>query len=188
MANKTTVALTREQYDEIISTMRAGGSYFRKNDRIATALVLEANLGLRIEDILKLRLKDIILDGDRYRLNIIEQKTHKERTFTVPLPIYQYIKIYAIENNIKETESLFPIRERTVQKYLQKVADYLGYENIGTHSFRKFYATDIYNHNNHDIMLVQQLLQHSSVATTQRYIRISSQMQEEAILNHMILR
>ncbi|WP_026667593.1 tyrosine-type recombinase/integrase [Butyrivibrio sp. AE2005] len=188
MANKTTVALTREQYDEIISTMRAGGSYFRKNDRIATALVLEANLGLRIEDILKLRLNDIILDGDRYRLNITEQKTHKKRTFTVPLPIYQYIKIYAIENNIKETESLFPICERTVQKYLQKVSDYLGYDNIGTHSFRKFYATDIYNHNNHDIMLVQQLLQHSSVATTQRYIRISSQMQEEAILNHMILR
>lgn len=188
MANKTTVALTREQYEEIIDTMRKGGSYFRKNDRIATILVLEANLGLRIEDILNLKLKDIILDGDRYRLNITEQKTKKKRTFTVPLPIYQYIKLYAMENNIPEGDKLFPIKERNVQKYLQKVADYLGYENIGTHSFRKFYATDIYVNNNYNIILVQQLLQHSSVATTQRYIGISSQAQEEAILNHMVLR
>ena len=65
MANKTTVALTKEQYHEIIDTMRNGGGYFRKNDRIATALVLEANLGLKIEDILNLKLNDIIMDGDR---------------------------------------------------------------------------------------------------------------------------
>lgn len=188
VANKTTVALTKEQFEEIIDTMRKGGAYFRKNNRIATALVLEANLGLRIEDILKLKVNDIIMDGERYRLNIIEKKTSKKRTFTVPLPIYQYIKLYAMENGIKDDEVLFPITERAVQKYLLKVADYLSYENIGTHSFRKFYATDIYNNNNYNIVLVQQLLQHSSVATTQRYIGITSQMQEEAILGHMVLR
>lgn len=38
MANKTTVALTREQYEEIIQTMRSGGAGFRANNRIATAL------------------------------------------------------------------------------------------------------------------------------------------------------
>ncbi len=186
--NKTTVALTKEQYEEIIDVMRLGGPYFRKNDRIATALVLEANLGLRIEDILNLKLNDIIMDGDRYRLNIVEKKTGKKRTFTVPLPIYQYIKLYAVENSIPGNEKLFPITERAVQKYLFKVVDYLGFENIGTHSFRKFYATDIYTNNNYNIILVQQLLQHSSVATTQRYIGITSQMQEEAILGHMVLR
>ena len=188
MANKTTVALTEEQYKQIIDTIRDGGPYFRKNNRIATALVLEANLGLRIEDILNLRLEDIILDGDRYRLNIREQKTKKKRIFTVPLPIYQYIKLYAVENKIKNNERLFPITERAVQKHLHTVADYLGIENIGTHSFRKFYATDIYNKNDHNIILVQSLLQHSSVATTQRYIGITSKMQEEAILGHMVLR
>jgi integrase len=63
MANKTTVALTLDQYKEMIETMKTGGCAFRANERIATALVLEANLGLRIEDILSLRLEDIILDG-----------------------------------------------------------------------------------------------------------------------------
>ena len=75
-------------------------------------------------------------------------------------------------------------RERQVQKQLAKVCDYLGYKGIGTHSFRKWYATEIYNSNGYDIALVQRLLQHSSAATTQRYIGIEPQRIEEAILNH----
>lgn len=185
--NKTTVALTKEQFEEIITTMKTGGVGFRKNNMIATALVLEANLGIRIEDILRLRFKDIIMDGDRYRLDIIEEKTKKKRNFTVPFPIYQYIKLYVMENEIKDDEVIFPTCERNVQKYLKKVVEYLEYENIGTHSFRKFYATDIYINSNYNIVLVQQLLQHSSVATTQRYIGITSQEQEEAIMGHMHL-
>ena len=187
MANKTTVALSKEQYKEIIETMKSGGVGFRANNRIATALVLEANLGLRIEDILNLKIDDIISDGSRYRLNMTEKKTGKKRTFTVPLPIYNYIKVYAMDNGIKDNELLFSVGERAVQKYLSKVTDYLGYENIGTHSFRKFFATEIYLNNNYNIVLVQQLLQHSSVAITQKYIGITSEVQEKALMKHINL-
>ena len=81
--NKKTVALTAEQYEKIIKTMISGftdvdQNAVKPNKRIATALTLEANLGLRIGDILKLRLSDIVRDGDRYRLDIIEQKTGKK--------------------------------------------------------------------------------------------------------------
>lgn len=91
--NKKTAALTTEQYNEIIGTMRRGFAGCRPNERIATALVLEGNLGLRISDVLRLRLCDIVRDGDRYRLEIVEQKTGKCRAFTVPLVIQQYICI-----------------------------------------------------------------------------------------------
>ena len=73
--NKKTITLTTEQYKTIITTMKQGTFRCRPNERIATALVLEGNLGLRISDILRLRPRDIILDGDRYRLEITEQKT-----------------------------------------------------------------------------------------------------------------
>ena len=59
--NKKTKALTTEQYKEIIQAMKEGFSGCRPNERIATILVLEGNLGLRISDILKLRLCDIAL-------------------------------------------------------------------------------------------------------------------------------
>lgn len=86
--NKKTVALTEEQFEEIITAMKKGGPHFRANERIATALVMEANLGIRISDILQLRLQDTKKDGNRYRLDITEKKTGKSRTFTVPFPIH----------------------------------------------------------------------------------------------------
>ena len=182
--NKKTLALTTEQYKEIIVTMKEGFCGCRPNERVATALVLEGNIGLRISDILRLCPRDIVKDGDRYRLAIVEQKTGKQRVFTVPLVIVQYIENYALRNGIKPNERLFPITEREVQKKLQTVCDYLGYEGIGTHSFRKWYATEIYQNNGHDIALVQTLLQHSSAAITQRYIGIEPERIEKAIEGH----
>ena len=182
--NKKTKALTTEQYTEIIQAMKQGFCGCRPNERIATALVLEGNLGLRISDILKLRPCDIIRDGDRYRLEVVEQKTGKSRVFTVPLVIQQYIENYCLRNGIRRNDLMFPITERAVQKQLHIVCDYLGYEGISTHSFRKWYATEIYKANGFDIALVQRLLQHSSAATTQRYIGIEPQRIEQAIQNH----
>ena len=185
--NKCTVALTTDQYKEIISTMKKGFTGSRPNDPIATALMLEANLGLRISDILRLRLSDIVKDGERYRFAITEQKTGKARTFTVPLALYQFIRCYCLDHAIPPEHRIFPLTERTVQRHLQQVCDYLGYAGIGTHSFRKYYATEIYKASHYNIALVQQLLQHSSTAVTQRYIGIQQQEVEKAIENHLIL-
>ena len=182
--NKKTKALTTEQYKEIIQTMKEGFCGCRPNERVATALVLEGNLGLRISDIVKLRLCDIVLDGDRYRLEIVEQKTGKSRIFTVPLVIQQYIENYCLRNGLRRDELIFPLTERAIQKQLKIVCDYLGFEGISTHSFRKWYATEIYKNSGYDIALVQRLLQHSSAATTQRYIGIEPQRIEAAIQGH----
>ena len=185
--NKKTKALTTEQYKEIIQIMKEGFCGCRPNERVATALVLEGNLGLRISDIVKLRLCDIVLDGDRYRLEIVEQKTGKSRVFTVPLVIQQYIENYCLRNGLRRDELIFPLTERAIQKQLKIVCDYLGFEGISTHSFRKWYATEIYKNSGYDIALVQRLLQHSSAATTQRYIGIEPQRIEAAIQGHATL-
>lgn len=188
MANKKTKALSQEQYNEIIDTIRNGFLDSRPNNRVATALVLEANLGIRVSDIVNLKLNDIVKDGDRYRLDITEQKTGKSREFTVPKELYNYIKQYCIDNEIKSNEIIFPITERAIQKHLKLTCDFLGYEGISTHSFRKFYATNIYLNNNYNIVLVQQLLQHSSTAITQRYIGIGTEELEKAITNNLNLK
>ena len=117
--NKKTIALTEQQYIEIIKTMREGFLTSRPNERVAMSLILEANLGIRISDIIQLKLNDIVKDGDRYRLDITEQKTGKQRTFTVPTELMQYIRQYCLDNNIKSNEIIFPITERAVQKHLK---------------------------------------------------------------------
>lgn len=181
------LALSREEYETIIKTIRNGFENHKPNVRIATALVAQANLGLRIGDVVELRLNDIIREANRYRLDILEQKTGKKRTFTVNDAVYTFLRIYTLENGIKPTGKIFDISVRAIQKHLKICCEYLGYTNIATHSFRKYFATTIYEENNHDIKLVQELLQHSSVSTTQKYIGISSEKIEKALTNHVNL-
>ena len=189
MSNKTTVALNTEQYENVINTIREGfmnknGKAFRPNKQLSVALVLESNLGIRIGDILSLRFNDIIKDANRWRLNIIEKKTGKVRNFTVSNEIYTYIKIYCLENNIKLNAKIFRVGERNIQQQLKIAVDYLGLENVSTHSFRKYYATEMYKNSGNNVLLVTKLLQHSSPSTTQKYIGISEQEIEQAIAGH----
>ena len=183
--NKRTTAIDEETYKRIISTMQKGfvyqGVIHKKNEKISTVLQLEYNLGLRIGDILNLTMDNFVKDGGRYRLNIHEQKTGKYRNFTVPVEIYNFIRDYAYENNINPKAKLFPITERAVLKHLKVTCDYLELEGIGTHSFRKAFATNMYVNNHYNIELVRVLLQHSSVTVTQRYIGIGSRELETAI-------
>lgn len=190
--NKKTIALTSLQYKMIISTMLSGFGSHKPNKKVATALVLEANLGIRISDIIKLKLNDIVFENGRYHLDITEQKTNKKRTFTVPVDIVEYIRAYNKENNIPDNAYIFNtngrmISERAIQKHLKEVCDFLDYKDISTHSFRKYFATEIYKNNDYNIALVQTLLQHSSTAVTQKYIGISSKEVERALSSHINL-
>lgn len=189
--NKRTITLTEQQYIDIITTIRGGFCHdnreYKPNDRIATALTLEANLGMRISDILNLHYCDIIKDGERYRLNITEIKTGKERTFTVPTDIREYIDQYRVRNHMIKQQKLFAVSERQIQKHLKAACEYLGLSGISTHSFRKYFATQIYINNGYNIELVRQLLQHSSSAVTQKYIGIQQREIENALQNHIQL-
>lgn len=192
MANKKTRALTDDEFAQIIQTIQRGyitadGKKIKPNIRVSVALTLQANLGLRIGDIINLKLSDIVKDGNRYRLDITEQKTGKRREFTVPNEIYTYLQSYALENSIRPNHKLFPITVRQVQKHLQITAAYLNLENVGTHSFRKLFAVSVYNNNNYNVELVRTLLNHSNVTVTQRYLSIENRLVELALQNHIML-
>ena len=151
------------------------------------ALVLEANLGIRISDIVKLRLCDIVRDGERFRLSIVEQKTGKPRIFTVSPETRTYIMEYCLRNSIKGDEPIVQIACRSVQDALKKVTDFLELERVGTHSFRKYFAIRHYEDSGRDDVLVQELLQHTSLQTTQRYLRVTSERVDAALSRNNVL-
>ena len=189
--NKKTRAVDETTFKLIIATMRNGfvmnGVSYKSNDRIATILVLEYNLGLRVGDILQLKVDSFVKDGSRYRLDIYEQKTGKYRNFTVPVEVYSYVRDYAYAQGISPSSRLFPITERAVLKHLKVTSEYLGLDGVGSHSFRKGFATNVYVNNHYNIELVRTLLQHSSVTVTQRYIGIGSKELEDAIKKNVCL-
>ena len=63
--------------------------------------MLEGNLGLRISDTLKLQFCDVVRDGDRFRPEVVEQKTGKRRIFTVPLVIQQDMENYCLRTGTR---------------------------------------------------------------------------------------
>lgn len=189
--NKRTIAIDSGTYQQIVMTMKSGfersGVNYQPNVRIATVLVLEYNLGLRVGDILQLKMDSFVRDGERYRLDIQEEKTGKYRNFSVPDEIYHFIRDYAYEHKISPSARLFPISERAVMKHLRAVSAYLGLEGVGTHSFRKGFATNVYRNSHYNIELVRTLLQHSSVMVTQSYIGIGSKELEDALQKQIYL-
>lgn len=184
MGSYTTRSLSNEEYNKLIKTIRVGYIYknikHRPNDQIADILVLEANLGCRIGDIIALTTDSIILDGDIYKLNITEQKTGKKRTFIVPKPIKDFIDHFCIARNVTSGR-LFDIEAPAVWKQLRAATAYLGMKDISTHSMRKKIANDLYESTGHDIEAVCSFLQHSSINVTRTYIRRSDEQLEKAI-------
>lgn len=184
MGEYTTRTLSQNEYERLIKTIRIGYIYknvkHRPNDQIADILVLEANLGCRIGDIMALTTDSIILDGDIYKLNITEQKTGKKRTFIVPKPVKDFID-HSCEARGITSGRIFTIEAQAVWKQLRAATGYLGLKDISTHSMRKKMACDLYESTGHDIEAVCAFLQHSSINVTRTYIRRSDAQLEKAI-------
>jgi integrase len=167
------------EYKQVIELLINGFTYdvagkdkiFRPNTQIALALQLQASIGLRIGDVLELKVSSF----KNGKLEIKEDKTDKLQYRDVSTSVINAVMQFAIENKLKSTDKLFSIGVRAVQKQLKIICDYLGLTNIATHSFRKLYAVTVYEQNNNNIQLVKELLNHTSIATTQRYIRVSQQ-------------
>lgn len=182
--------LELNEYKQIIQLLTDGFKYmednkvktFRPNKQVKLACILEANLGLRVSDILRLTPNSI--KGNK--LSIIEKKTNKLQYRTINPTIAQLIKDYAITNNIASDKPLITISEKAIQRQLRIISRYLQLDNISTHSFRKTYATTQYN-KYHDIELVKELLNHSSIATTQRYIKLSQEKINKASEEFLII-
>lgn len=184
MGAYTCRACSSEEMKAMIDLLRNGytgkdGIVHRPNDQIADILVLEANLGCRLGDILQLKHNDFVCDNGIWKINIIEEKTGKKRTFIVPKPVKEFI------DNIHygKDDKLFKIGEQAVWKVMRQLSAELGLEQISSHSLRKKCANDLYTATNHDIEAVCSFLNHSSVTVTRRYIRRSDKQLEDAINN-----
>ena len=191
MGRYVTRMITHDEYKSIVTTLRNGfylkGVKHKSNDMIATALVVESNLGIRIGDVLSLTLSGIIKDGDRYRLDITEDKTSKKRTYTVPQSTYYYFRRYCQKNKLGDEELIFDTTERNVNKLLSACTEYLNLKNVSTHSFRKMSAYNIYQLTNYDIVATQEFLQHASPTTTQIYLKLCSNRLEKALNDNINL-
>ncbi len=140
------------------------------------------NTGLRISDILELKVADV--KGTSHIL-IRERKTKKRKKFKINKKLRKHIDRY-IEGKQAE-EYLFPSTNGTnhitrVRAYqiLNKAAREIGLSEIGCHSLRKTFGYFFYQ-KTHDIATLQMIFNHSHPSITLRYIGINQDMMDQAV-------
>ncbi|MGL5575336.1 MAG: tyrosine-type recombinase/integrase [Sarcina sp.] len=139
------------------------------NKQIALILSIQATTGLKINEVLKLKLENIKNNS----LLLINIKNETQYSKILPNNLIAKIQEYIQSQPLQHNEFLFDTTPRNVQLRLKKVVEHLKYNNISTDSFRKFYAHEAYKKSNHNLEFVRKLLNHSSVAITQRYLESS---------------
>lgn len=132
------------------------------------------NTGLRISDLLSLKVKDV---KGKTHIVIKEQKTEKTKRFplfTLEEDIKAYIK------GLKDNDNLFPSREgkgkplsrHQAWKILKDAGRVVGLGEIGCHTLRKTFGYHHYKKFK-DVALLQEIFNHSAPSVTLRYIGIS---------------
>ncbi|NQX68473.1 tyrosine-type recombinase/integrase [Paenibacillus alba] len=154
----------------------------KRSHRNYMMFVFGINTGLRIQDILKMRVKDV--SGDHLFMN--EMKTGKRKIIEINPTLKREIKRYA--SSMKEEDFLFPsrqgdgdpIKRDMAYKIMKAAAKKFKLKDIGTHTLRKTFGYHMYQMKK-DITLVQKLLNHSDKAITMRYIGLDQDAMNEAM-------
>jgi site-specific recombinase XerD len=166
------------QLPKIISTNKIlAGILTIRNLKHKTLLLMAYNAGLRVSEVVKIKLTDI--DKDRMQLRIEKSKGKKDRV--VPLaktlmPILsEYIdkcnpNYWLFEGQVKGA----PYNKRSAQIIFKDAFKNLGLPaNLSFHSLRHSYATHLLD-NGTDIRFIQELLGHNDIKTTLRYTHVTT--------------
>jgi integrase len=153
------------------------------NDRNYIMFLCGIYTGLRISDILKLKVKDV---KGKKSINIHEKKTGKQKTLeinpTLKKALAEYCKDkdgdeYLVKSRVNYNQ---PINRSTAYRILHDAAKKFGLDEIGTHTLRKTFGYHFYKQTK-DVVTLQQIFNHSHPSVTLRYIGINQETTNEAI-------
>lgn len=148
--------------------------------------LLGITTGYRAGDLVKLKVRDIkealrrreftIMEGKKKNSKNIREANRKPRTVELIPEVAKILKDFIA--NKKDYEYVFqsrkginkPIGVQAVSNILKEAGEYFDLYDISAHSMRKTYAYKIYVESGRDIVAVKELLGHSSIEETKRYI------------------
>ncbi len=173
------------QLDEALSLLHSVSGEFQERDTAILTIFL--NCGLRLSELVNINLCDI--KGDT--LTIIG-KGNKERSIYLNDACKKAIKEYLVVrpvDKVKDKNALFLSKqnkrisprmvELMVKKYIQLAG--LDTRKYTPHKLRHTAATLMHKYGNVDVLTLQQILGHESIATTQIYTHIDREDVKQAL-------
>ncbi|MGN4846292.1 site-specific integrase [Bacillus cereus] len=153
-----------------------------KSERNYILFVMGINTGLRISDILKLKVGD--LKGKH--ISMREMKTGKQKRIEITPRLKRELRWYIEER--EDHEYLIcsrqgtnkPIGRSMAYKILRSTAEEFGLDEIGTHTLRKTFGYHMYKQTK-NIALLMEIFNHSSERVTLRYIGVNQDVMDKAM-------
>lgn len=163
-----------------------------KNERDYVLFLVGVTTGYRAGDLVKLQVRDIreaidrkefiIYESKKMNSKNIREKNRKPRRVEL-LPGVEKILDEYIKGK-PEFDYVFKSRKglnnhigvKAVSNILHEAGLYFGMDQISAHSMRKTYAYKIYNDNDKDVLVVKELLGHSSIEETKLYLGLDREM------------
>ena len=135
-------------------------------------ILVGANTGLRVSDILNLTWEQVKED----LVTINEKKTGKKKTFKINSVVRDTLNKFNADLNgyifVSQKKTVY--RRQTINRLLKQVfAKEARKTNISSHSLRKSFGRRVFENNNESeksLTYLSELFNHSSVATTRRYL------------------
>ncbi|MDC2864672.1 site-specific integrase [Bacillus sp. BP-3] len=158
-----------------------------KSERNYILFVMGINTGLRISDILKLKVGD--LKGSH--ISMREMKTGKQKRIQITAALRRELKWFIKEREdheylIKSRQgSNRPIGRSMAYKILRNTAAEFGLDEIGTHTLRKTFGYHMYMQTK-NIALLMEIFNHSSERVTLRYIGVNQDAMDRAMTKFKI--
>lgn len=154
-----------------------------KNKRDELMFLTGIYTGMRISDILQLKIKDV---RDTRYVNVKERKTSKTKRFYITGELRRALDKYIREK--PDHEFLFKSREgknkpiTRVRAYeiLREAAKACGLKEVGTHTMRKTFGYHIYQKEK-DVAMLQDIFNHSSQYITLKYIGVNQDAIDRAV-------
>ncbi|WP_088033502.1 site-specific integrase [Evansella clarkii] len=153
-----------------------------KSHRNYILFLVGINSGLRISDILPLRVQD----AKKPYFNLRETKTNKQKRIDMTAALRKELNEYIQEK--EDHEYLFasrkginkPIGRSMAYKILREAAAHVNLDDIGTHTLRKTFGYHFYQQTK-DVALLQEIFNHSDPKVTLRYIGINQDSMDKAM-------
>lgn len=146
-----------------------------RNLKHKTIICLLYSTGMRVGEVIDLKIRNV--DSSRMVINVLNAKGGKDRQVTLDPLLLQLLREYFKQYRPKEY--LFngqfgpQYSERSIAQFLQKYADLAGIKKrVYPHLIRHTYATHLLENGN-DLSIIQKLLGHTNIKTTQIYTHIS---------------
>lgn len=140
-----------------------------KDEKYYIMFLIGINVGLRVSDILTLKVSDV---RDRTHINIIEKKTSKTKRFLLNSQMQAELNTYIEKFNLTDEDYLIrsrkgknqPIKRDRAYKILNEAAQEIGLD-------QKY----------KDIALLQHLFNHANSAVTLRYIGVNQDIMDQSV-------